>query len=331
MNGREIHLASRPLGWPSESDFVLAEVAVPEPGPGELLIRNEVMSVDPYMRGRMNEIPSYVTPFEIGRPLEGGAVGKVVESGSAEFAAGDVVLHQAGWREYALVADDAATTVDVTLGPASAYLGVLGMPGLTAYAGILEVASMVPGEVVLVSAAAGAVGSAAGQIARLRGAARVVGSAGSAMKLEYLRSIGFDAAFDYRDGALRRSLRRAAPDGIDVYFDNVGGQQLEVAIGALRPHGRVAMCGAISMYNAEEPPAAPRNLALCMGKRLTLRGFLAGDFAHLRETFVAEASAWLRAGELHYRETVVDGLAAAPGAFLDMMRGGNVGKMLVRL
>jgi NADPH-dependent curcumin reductase CurA len=331
MHGREIHLASRPLGWPSEADFRLVEVAVPEPGPGELLVRNQVMSVDPYMRGRMNEIPSYVAPFEIDRPLEGGAVGEVVDSGSASFAPGDVVLHNAGWREYAVVDAAAATEVDLSLAPASAYLGVLGMPGLTAYAGLLEVAAMRPGDVVFVSAAAGAVGSAAGQIARLRGAARVVGSAGSAAKVAHLRGLGFDAAFDYRDGALRRSLRAAAPQGIDVYFDNVGGKQLEVAIGAMRPHGRIALCGAISMYNADEPPAAPRNLALAIGKRLTLRGFLAGDCAPLRERFLAEAAEWLRAGELRYRETVVDGLPAAPGAFLGMMRGENVGKMLVRL
>jgi len=331
VKGREIHLTSRPLGWPSEHDFGIAEVAVPEPGPGELLVRNQVMSVDPYMRGRMNEIPSYVAPFPLHGPLEGGAVGVVLDSGSPAFAPGDVVLHQAGWREYAVVAEDAAVTVDPSVAPASAYLGVLGMPGLTAYAGILEVAAMLPGESVFVSAAAGAVGSAAGQIARLRGAARVVGSAGSAEKVEYLGEIGFDAAFDYHDGALRRSLRRAAPDGIDVYFDNVGGAHLEVAIGALRPHGRVAMCGAISMYNAEQPPAAPRNLALCMGKRLTLRGFLANDFAHLRDQFLAEATRWLASGELRYRETVVDGLEAAPAAFLDLMRGRNLGKMLVRL
>lgn len=331
MNGREIHLASRPLGWPSEADFRLVEVAVPKPGPDELLVRNQVMSVDPYMRGRMNEIPSYVAPFEIDRPLEGGAVGTVVDPGSTSFAPGDVVLHNAGWREYAVVPAAAATTVDLALAPASAHLGVLGMPGLTAYAGLLEVAAMRPGDVVYVSAAAGAVGSAVGQIARLRGAGRVVGSAGSAAKVAYVRELGFDAAFDYRDGALRRSLRSAAPQGIDVYFDNVGGQHLEVAIGALHPHGRVAMCGAISMYNADEPPAAPRNLALTIGKRLTLRGFLAGDFAHLREKFLAEAAEWLRTGELRYRETVADGLAAAPGAFLDMMRGAGVGKMIVRL
>ncbi|WP_406859437.1 NADP-dependent oxidoreductase [Streptomyces sp. HUAS MG47] len=331
MKGREIHLASRPLGWPSEDDFRLAEVVVAEPRAGELLVRNQVMSVDPYMRGRMNEIPSYVPPFEIGRPLEGGAVGTVIESGSALFAAGDVVLHQAGWREYAVVPEDAATRVDPGLAPPSAYLGVLGMPGLTAYAGILEVAALQPGETVFVSAAAGAVGSAAGQIARLKGAGRVVGSAGSPEKVAYLSSIGFDAGFDYHDGALRRSLRTAAPDGIDVYFDNVGGRHLEVAIGAMHPHGRIAMCGAISMYNADESPAAPRNLALCMGKRLTLRGFLAGDFADLRDRFVAEAAEWLNGGELHYRETFAEGLDAAPRAFLDMMRGRNLGKMLVRL
>ncbi len=322
---------SRPLGWPSDSDFSVVDVVVAEPQAGELLVRNEVLSVDPYMRGRMNEIPSYVAPFDIGQPLEGGAVGTVIESGSALFAAGDVVLHQSGWREYAVIAEDAATRLDPDLAPPSAYLGVLGMPGLTAYAGILEVAAMRPGEVVFVSAAAGAVGSAAGQFARLKGAGRVVGSAGSPEKVEYLRSIGFDAAFDYHEGALRRSLRTAAPDGIDVYFDNVGGRHLETAIGAMHPHGRIALCGAISMYNAQETPAAPRNLALSTGKRLTLRGFLAGDFAHLRNQFLEEAATWLRDGQLQYRETFAEGLRAAPSALLDMMRGRNLGKMLVRL
>jgi NADPH-dependent curcumin reductase CurA len=331
MRGREIHLASRPFGWPTADNFRPVEVAVPEPGPDELLVRNLVLSVDPYMRGRMNEIPSYVPPFEIGAPLEGGAVGEVVASGSADFQPGDVVLHGLGWREYAVVPAQDATTVDTAVAPASAYLGVLGMPGLTAYAGLLDVAAMRPGDVVFVSAAAGAVGSIAGQIARLRGAARVIGSAGSAAKVEWVRSLGFDAAFDYHEGPVRRSLKRAAPDGIDVYFDNVGGDHLEVAIAALRRHGRVAMCGAIAAYNVSKPLPGPRNLVQAIGKRLTLRGFLVGDLNHLRDAFLAEMTDWLRAGEISYRETVVDGLAEAPAAFLGLLRGDNVGKMLVRL
>jgi NADPH-dependent curcumin reductase CurA len=327
----EIHLASRPQGWPVPENFALVEVDVPEPGPGQLLVRNLFMSVDPYMRGRMNDVKSYVPPFALGAPLDGGAVGEVVVSNADGFAAGDVVLHGLGWREYALVEARSARVVDADLAPAEAYLGVLGMPGLTAYAGLVDVAGLRPGETVFVSGAAGAVGSLAGQIAKLKGAARVIGSAGSAAKVRRLRELGFDAAFDYHDGPVRDALRAAAPDGIDVYFDNVGAEHLEAAIGALRPHGRVAMCGAIAQYNATEPPAAPRNLALAIGKRLTLRGFLVNDHAGLRDQFVAELSGWLRTGQLHYDQTVIDGLANAPAAFVGLLRGENLGKMLVRL
>ncbi|MFC3500407.1 NADP-dependent oxidoreductase [Micromonospora krabiensis] len=328
---REIHLASRPTGWPTADNFRLVETEVPKPGPGQLLVRNRYLSVDPYMRGRMNDVKSYVPPFALDAPLDGGALGEVVVSEADGFAPGDVVLHRLGWREYALVDARSARVVDPDLAPVTAYLGVLGMTGLTAYAGLLDVAAMRPGETVFVSAAAGAVGSLVGQIATLKGAARVVGSAGSAEKVARLRSLGFDAAFDYHDGPVRDGLRAAAPEGIDVYFDNVGGDHLEAAISALRPHGRVAICGMISQYNSAEPPAAPRNLAMVIGKRLTLRGFLVGDHEPLREQFVREMSGWLREGRLSYDETVVDGIENAPAAFLGLLRGENLGKMLVRL
>ncbi|MFE9205968.1 NADP-dependent oxidoreductase [Micromonospora sp. NPDC007230] len=328
---REIHLASRPQGWPTPDNFRLVETEVPTPGPGQLVVRNQFISVDPYMRGRMNDVRSYVPPFALDAPLDGGAVGEVVASEADGFAPGDTVLHGLGWREYALVDAKAARQVDPNLAPLSAYLGVLGMTGLTAYAGLLDVAAMKPGETVFVSGAAGAVGSMVGQIAKLRGAARVVGSAGSPAKVERLRSLGFDAAFDYHDGPVRDALRAAAPDGVDVYFDNVGGEHLEAAIGAMNLHGRAAICGMIAQYNATEPPAAPRNLALLIGKRLTLRGFLVGDHGHLREQFVQETAGWLRAGKIAYDETVVDGIEHAPAAFLGMLRGENLGKMLVRL
>ena len=331
MFGHEIRLASRPLGRPTTDNFRLARVSVPDPGPDQLLVRNTVLSVDPYMRGRMDDIPSYTPPFALGEPLEGGAVGEVVASESAAFKPGEVVLHQLGWREYSLVPASDARQVDTAVAPDSAYLGVLGMPGLTAYVGLLDVAAMRPGDVVFVSAGAGAVGSVAGQIARLRGASRVVGSAGSAAKVAWVRELGFDAAFDYHTGPLRRSLRTAAPDGIDVYFDNVGGAQLEVAISAMRPHGRVAMCGAIAAYNATQPLPGPRNLVSAIGKRLTLRGFLVNDHGSRRDAFLAEMGAWLRAGDIMYRETVVNGLTAAPEAFLSLLAGTNFGKTIVRL
>ncbi|MCO1597848.1 NADP-dependent oxidoreductase [Micromonospora sp. RHAY321] len=328
---REIHLASRPQGWPTEENFRLVETDVPTPGPGQIVVRNQYMSVDPYMRGRMNDVKSYVAPFALDAPLDGAAIGEVVASEAANIAVGDTVLHGLGWREYALLDATAARAVDPSIAPVSAYLSVLGMTGLTAYAGLLEVAAMKPGETVFVSAAAGAVGSLVGQIAKLKGAGRVVGSAGSPAKVERLRALGFDAAFDYHDGPVRDSLRAAAPDGVDVYFDNVGGDHLEAAISAMNLHGRVAICGMIAQYNATEPPAAPRNLALVIGKRLTLRGFLVNDHNDVRAAFVRDVAGWLREGTLSYDETIVDGIENAPAAFLGLLRGENLGKMLVRV
>src|SRR5687767_86817 len=300
---REIQLAARPVGEPAPDDFTLAEVDVPdEPGEGEVIVRNTWMSVDPYMRGRMNDRKSYVPPFRIGAPLEGGAVGEVVASRS-DVEVGRHVLHQLGWREYAVVPAEHARVVDVEQVPAQAYLGVLGMPGLTAYVGLLDIGGLREGDVVFVSGAAGAVGSLAGQIAKLRGH-RVIGSAGSPEKVAFVRDeLGFDAAFDYHDGPVADRLREAAPDGIDLYFDNVGGEHLEAAIGALNTHGRVAMCGAISAYNATEPPPGPRNMFQCVGKRLTLRGFIIRDHSERLPDFVRDVGGWLREGRIAYRET----------------------------
>jgi NADPH-dependent curcumin reductase CurA len=329
---REIRLASRPTGEPQPSNFELAEVEVPEPGSGELLVRNTVMSVDPYMRGRMNDVPSYVPPYALHEPLDGGAVGEVVASGADGFAAGESVLHSLGWREYALVPAAEARRVDVSRAPASAYLGVLGMPGLTAYVGLIDIAALREGDVVFVSGAAGAVGSVAGQVAKLRGHT-VIGSAGSAEKVAHLvDELGFDAAFDYHDGPVHEQLRAAAPDGIDVYFDNVGGEHLEAALRALHKYGRVAVCGSISGYNATSPPPGPRNFGpLVVGKRLTLRGFIILDHGDRFPAFAREVGEWVADGRLKYRETVVDGgVEAAPQAFIDMLRGANVGKMVVR-
>ncbi|WP_406312514.1 NADP-dependent oxidoreductase [Streptosporangium sp. NBC_01639] len=330
---REIRLASRPSGWPTAENFELAETEPPAPGEGQVLVRNLYMSVDPYMRGRMNAGKSYVPPFELGAPLAGGAVGQVVESNAPGLAAGDLVLHGYGWREYAVMDAGEARKIEEIPGvPLSAYLGVLGMPGLTAYVGLLDIAAFKEGDVVFVSGAAGAVGSLVGQIARLKGAARVVGSAGSQEKIAYLTGkLGFDAAFNYKTGPVRRQLAQVAPDGIDVYFDNVGGDHLEAALDAFKPYGRTAMCGAVSVYNAAEPVPGPSNLFLAVGKRLTLRGFIVGDHSDRMPDMVKEVGAWLRDGRITFEETVVDGLENAPKAFIDMLRGANTGKMIVRL
>ena len=328
---RQVVLASRPDGTPPPENFRLEEAALPAPGPGQVVVANRWMSVDPYMRGRMNDVKSYVPPFQVDRPLDGGAVGEVIASSAPELPVGATVLHGAGWREHALVEAASATVVDPALAPESAYLGVLGMPGLTAYAGLMAAARFRPGDTVFVSGAAGAVGSLVGQIAKLSGAARVIGSAGSPEKVARLLELGFDAAFDYHDGPVLPQLRRAAPEGIDVYFDNVGGEHLEAAISALNVHGRVCLCGAISQYNATEPPAAPRNLALAIGKQLSLQGFLVSGHQDLGPEFREKMAGWLAAGEIRWDETVREGLDDAPQAFIDLLAGANTGKMVVKL
>ncbi|MEU8823469.1 NADP-dependent oxidoreductase [Streptomyces sp. NPDC048636] len=328
--GREWHLVARPQGWPKPEDFALREVPVAEPGPGEILVRNLYMSVDPYMRGRMNDVKSYVPPFQLDQPMEGGAVGKVLVSNADGIEVGDHVLHSSGWREYAVVADKSAVKVSPETAPLPAYLGVLGMTGLTAYAGLLEVASFKEGDAVFVSGAAGAVGSQVGQIAKLKGASRVIGSAGTDEKVRLLvDEYGFDAAFNYKTGSVTEQLKEAAPDGIDVYFDNVGGDHLEAAIDRLNLHGRITVCGMIAQYNVTEPPAAPRNLGLVIGKRLRIQGMLVSDHQHLKEQFFEEVGAWVRDGELRYRETVVKGVENGVDAFLGVLRGDNIGKMIV--
>jgi NADPH-dependent curcumin reductase CurA len=329
---REVRLASRPTGWPTADNFTLVEAPVDRPVAGQLLVRNLVMSVDPSMRGRMNDVQSYSPSFQVGQTLWGGAVGEVIESTVDSFRPGDSVLHGLGWREYALVDAADATRVDTSVAPAGAYLGVLGMPGLTAYAGLLTVGAFEAGETLFVSAAAGAVGSTVGQIARLCGARRVIGSAGTTEKVRHLiDDLGFDAAFNYHDAPIASQLAAAAPDGIDLYFDNVGGEQLEAALDALAVHGRVVACGMISTYNDIDASPAPRNLRVIVGKRLRILGMLVHDHADQREAFLRDMQTWLRAGEIRYRETVVSGLANAPGALVGLLQGDNIGKMLVTL
>ncbi|GID91641.1 NADP-dependent oxidoreductase [Amorphoplanes digitatis] len=332
VRSTEVRLAARPQGWPTAETFEIAHAELGDPAPGQVLVRNLLMSVDPYMRGRMDDRKSYVPPFQVGHALEGGAIGEVVESAADGLKPGDIVLHGLGWREYALVNARSAAKVDPSAAPLGAYLGVLGMTGLTAYAGLLRTAEFKPGDVVFVSSAAGAVGQVVGQLARLKGAARVIGSAGSAAKVAFLKDeLGFDAAFDYHDGPVAEQLKRAAPDGVDVYFDNVGGEHLEAAISSLNVHGRITVCGMISVYNATEPTPAPRNLATLIGKRLTMRGMLVGDHSDLREAFIADMAPWVADGSIKNQETIFEGLSRAPEAFLAMLRGDGLGKNLVRI
>ena len=333
MRTREIHLARRPVGRPAPEDFRTVEVDLPDPGPGEVLVRNTALSVDPYMRGRMNDGESYVAPYPLDAALDGGAVGEVVASGDPALSPGDTVSHMAGWREHALLPADQVRRLDVSQVPASAYLSVLGMPGLTAYVGLTRIAGLQPGEVVHVSGAAGAVGSLVGQVARLLGASYVVGSAGSPEKVRWLtEELGFDAAFDYREGDVPGQLARVL-DGrrIDVHFDNVGGEQLEAAIDQMADFGRIAVCGAISAYDATEPPPGPRNLVKLVQRRLTVRGFIVGDHREAASEFYRTVGGWLADGSLVARETWFDGLDRCVEAFLALGTGGNTGKMLVRL
>jgi NADPH-dependent curcumin reductase CurA len=329
---REWRLASRPTGWPTPENFELAEAEIPALADGQIRVRNEVLSVDPYMRGRMSAAKSYAAPYAVGAAMTGGAVGVVEESRAEGFKPGDHVLHALGWREVAVVDAQHARLVDVGVAPASAYLGVLGMTGLTAYAGLKRIADLREGDVVFVSGAAGAVGGAVGQIAKALGASTVIGSAGSPEKVRHLtEDLGFDAAFSYRDRTVPEALRELAPDGIDVYFDNVGGDQLEAAIGSLRRGGRIAVCGMISVYNNTEPAPGPRNLARLIQTRGRIEGFLVGDHYDLASEYAARAAGWLADGSLSLRETVVDGFENTADAFLGVLRGDNTGKMVVRL
>ncbi|MFI6353449.1 NADP-dependent oxidoreductase [Streptomyces sp. NPDC050743] len=332
MTNREWHLISRPVGWPKPEDFALVETPVPTPGEGQVLVRNKYLSVDPYMRGRMSAAKSYAAPYELGKVMQGGAVGEVIASNAEGIATGDHVLHFFGWREYAVMDAKNAVKVDPAAAPLSTYLGVLGMTGLTAYAGLLRTASFKEGDIVFVSGAAGAVGSQVGQLAKLLGASRVIGSAGSDDKVKLLvEEYGFDAAFNYKKGPVAEQLREAAPDGIDVYFDNVGGDHLEAAIGSLREGGRIAVCGMISVYNNTEPAPGPRNLARLIQTRGRIEGFLVGDHYDLQPEFVRKVGPWVASGELKYRETVVEGVENTLEAFLGVLRGDNIGKMIVKL
>jgi len=327
---REIRLASRPQGIPTAANFTLAETELKTLPDQQVLVRNLFMSVDPYMRGRMNDRKSYVPPFEIGKVLEGGAVGEVIESRAKEFRPGDIVVSNFGWREYFIASPKDLHPVSRAVQPLSAYLGALGMTGMTAWAG-LNLVEVKAGDVIYISGAAGAVGNVAGQLAKIRGC-KVIGSAGSMAKVKFLREeCGFDIAFDYKTGPVVEQLKVEAPDGIDVYFDNVGGEALEAALATLRVHGRIIACGGISGYNEEKPRRGPSNLFNITIKRLTMRGMIVSDSLDRRGEFEKEVGGYLESGKLKNKETVVEGLDQAASAFIGLFAGNNLGKMVVKL
>src|ERR1039457_5196503 len=326
----EIRLASRPKGVPTADNFTPAQTELQPLQDQQVLVRNLFMSVDPYMRGRRNAGKSYVSPFELGKPLEGGAVGEVIESRAKEFKPGDAVTSSMGWREYCIASPKMLHPVSREVQPLSVYLGALGMTGMTAWAG-LNLVEVKAGDVIFISGAAGAVGNVAGQLAKLRGC-RVIGSAGSAEKLRFLtEECGFDAAFNYKTGPVLEQLNLTAPDGIDVYFDNVGGETLEAALSALRVHGRIVACGGISGYNEGKPRPGPSNLFNMITKRLTMKGLIVSDWLDRRAEFEKEVGGYFKAGKVKHKETVAKGIDRAVDAFIGLFQGQNVGKMVVQL
>jgi NADPH-dependent curcumin reductase CurA len=331
LQAKEIRLASRPQGEPAAENFLLTAVELPDLQPGEVLVRNAFFSVDPYMRGRMSEGKSYVAPFAVGKALDGAAVGQVVQSRDPGFHVSAWVQSLCGWRDYFVAPAQQLRKIDATLAPASAYLGLLGSTGLTAWVGLNDIANIKEGETVFVSGGAGAVGSVACQLAKLRGC-RVIASAGSAAKISFLKNqLKVDYAFNYRDSDPREQLKIAAPDGLHVYFDNTAGPQLEAALYSMRNHGRLVMCGAISGYNAPVP--GPRNLALTIVRRLRMEGFIVVDHLHRMPAFLAEMVPALRKGKLLHQETVIDGIENAPEAFISLLRSGDahMGKLVIRV
>ncbi len=330
---RRIVLAARPMGRPTPANFRLEEVPLPEPADGELLCRTIYLSLDPYMRGRMNEGPSYAKPVEIGEVMEGGTVGEVVRSRLEGFAAGDLVVGHGGWQSYAIMRQWQVAKIDPGLAPISTALGVLGMPGRTAYVGLREIGKPQAGETLVVAAASGPVGSVVGQIAKI-GGCRVVGIAGSQAKCDFVvNELGFDAGLDHHAPDLAERLRAACPDGIDIYWENVGGRVFEAVFPLLNNFARVPVCGLIAWYNATELPPGPDRLPLLLRqtltKRLTFRGFIVRDFAP--GDFLKDVGGWIRDGRLRYREDVRDGLENAVAAFIGLLEGENFGKLLVRV
>ena len=334
QSAKRIVLAARPVGEPKPSDFRLEDYAVPTPGEGQLLLRTIWLSLDPYMRGRMDDGPSYSAPVPIGGVMEGGTVCEVVASNNPGFAKGDFVLAHTGWQQYALSDGKGLRKVDPKIAPISTAVGVLGMPGMTAYTGLLEIGKPKAGETVVVAAASGAVGSAVGQIAKIKGA-RAVGIAGGKDKCDYVvKELGFDACIDHRDPDLAAKLKDACPKGIDVYFENVGGAVFEAVFPLLNQFARVPVCGLIAHYNdteAKPPKWAASMMRATLTKRLTFRGFIVSDFASRHGDFLRDMSSWVREGKVKYKEFVTEGLESAPGAFMGLLKGANFGKQLVRV
>ena len=326
---RAWHLTTRPEGTPTSDNFELREIELPPVGDGMIRVRNRWLSVDPYMRGRMNDAKSYVPPFQLGQPLEGGAVGEVIESKAEGFAPGDLVQHMGGWRDEAVVPAAAARKLPNLGAEPQQFLGVLGTTGATAYFGLLDAASAKAGDIVFVSAAAGAVGSVVVQLAKAKGMT-VVGSAGGKDKCDYVRSPGADQVIDYRAGPIVKALQAAAPHGIDVYFDNVGGSHLDAALAGARNNARFAICGMIEGYNRREPTSL-HYLMRIIAARIRLQGFLVFDYQSRMDEFYREMAPLLKSGAVKAKETVVDGLEQTPEAFLGLFEGANVGKMLVKL
>lgn len=332
ITNRQICLKSRPAGTPTEDNFQLIESPAPEPADGEILVRNEWMSVDPYMRGRMRESKSYVPAFEIGKPLEGGCIGRVVQSKCDEFVEGDYVLGSLGWRDFWTSTAEAVEKIPSAPLPLQSYLSVLGMTGMTAFVGLMRIAELKEGDRVFVSAASGAVGSIACQIAKIRNC-HVVGSAGSADKIEWLKNnAAVDSAINYHECEdLSKRLADLFPEGIDVYFDNVGGSHLEAAIDNMRDFGRVVCCGMISRYNDETPQPGPINMFKIIGKRLRMQGFIVRDHGSDRKEFERVMVQWIEAKRINWEETITDGLENAPKAFVNLFSGNKLGKALVKI
>jgi hypothetical protein len=326
---RAWHLKSRPNGMPTLENFELKDVDLPALGEGQVRVRNRWLSVDPYMRGRMNDVKSYVPPFQVGEPLEGGAIGEVVESRADGIKAGDLVQHMAGWRDEAVVPSRMAQKLPDLGAPPERFLGVLGVTGVTAYFGLLDAAQARAGDIVFVSAAAGAVGSVAVQIAKAKGMT-VIGSAGGSDKCDFVRSLGADQVIDYKAGPILKSLAAVAPEGIDVYFDNVGGDHLDAALALARNNARFAICGMIEGYNSAEPTKL-RFIMRVIAARIRMQGFIVFDYFPRMAEFYAEMAPWVANGTVKSRETMVDGLEHTPEAFLGLFSGENIGKMLVRL